>query len=158
MEKTLKVIRKEKNLTQEQAAKLVSVSLRSYKTYENDTSKIGSLKYEYMLEKLERYNLLDEEHGLLSQSQIKDFCEPVFKEYQISYAYLFGSYAKKTAKETSDVDILVSSEVKGLRFYGFVEKIQAALHKKVDILDVSQLMENPDLLNEILKDGIKIYG
>ena len=128
MEKTLKVIRKEKNLTQEQAAKLVSVSLRSYKTYENDTSKIGSLKYEYMLEKLERYNLLDEEHGLLSQSQIKDFCEPVFKEYQISYAYLFGSYAKKTAKETSDVDILVSSEVKGLRFYGFVEKIQAASH------------------------------
>ena len=71
---------------------------------------------------------------------------------------MFGSYAKKTAKETSDVDILVSSEVKGLRFYGFVEKTQAALHKKVDILDVGQLMENPDLLNEILKDGIKIYG
>lgn len=158
MNQSIKEIRKSKNLTQNQAADIVSVSLRSYKSYENDSSKIDTLKYHYILEKLANYNPLDEEHGLLTQTQIKTLCEPIFKEYQISYAYLFGSYAKKTASETSDVDILVSSEVKGLKFYGFVEKIQSTLHKKVDILDVGQLITNPALLNEILKDGIRIYG
>ena len=30
--------------------------------------------------------------------------------------------------------------------------------KKVDVLDINHLKENMDLLNEILRDGIKIYG
>ena len=158
MNQSIKGIRKSKKLTQNQAANIVSISLRSYKSYENDSSKVDTLKYHYILEKLAKYNSLDEEHGVLTQTQIRNLCEPIFKEYQISYAYLFGSYAKGKAKETSDVDILVSSEVKGLKFYGFVEKIQGVLHKKVDILDVGQLITNPDLLNEILKDGIRIYG
>lgn len=110
-----------------------------------------------MLDLLSKYNSIDEEHGLLSLSQIKEKCKTVFDEYKISYAYLFGSYSKGSAKETSDVDILVSSEVKGLKFYGFVEKIKNALQKKVDVLDAGQLNDNPELLNEILKDGIKIY-
>lgn len=83
---------------------------------------------------------------------------PIFQEYNISYAYLFGSYAKNKAKETSDVDLLVSADVKGLKFYGLVEKIKNTLQKKVDVLDINQLKENMDLLNEILRDGIKIYG
>ena len=158
MNLSLKEIRKAKNLTQAQVAKLVSISLRSYKTYENDATKADSLKYNYIIEKLLQYNPIDEEHGILSISQITKLCKPVFEDYQISYAYLFGSYARGEAKETSDVDILVSSEVKGLKFYGFVEKIHEVLNKKTDVLDVGQLTGNIDLLNEILRDGIKIHG
>lgn len=158
MNMSLKTIRKEKNLTQDQAAKLLSVSVRSYKDYENSPSKVNTIKYNYFVEQLYKYNSIDEDHGLLTIKQIKEKCLPIFEEYKISYAYLFGSYAKNKAKEKSDIDILVSSEIKGLRFYGFVEKIKNSVHKKVDILDVNQLKGNIDLLNEILKDGIKIYG
>ena len=31
-------------------------------------------------------------------------------------------------------------------------------HKKVDVLDHKQLLKNDALLNEVLKDGVKIYG
>lgn len=63
-----------------------------------------------------------------------------------------------TATEASDVDLLISTNVRGLKFYGLVEEIRSALHKKVDVLDLNQLRDNFELTKEILRDGIKIYG
>ena len=71
---------------------------------------------------------------------------------------MFGSYAKETATEKSDVDLLLSSSVTGMKFYGLVEELREQLKKKVEVVTVSSLEGNLDLLNEILKDGIKIYG
>ena len=48
--------------------------------------------------------------------------------------------------------------MKGLKFYGIVEKLRLALHKKVDVLNLDQLKDNLELTNEILRDGIRIYG
>lgn len=158
MSETLKEIRKEIGYTQTQAAEYLNVSVRSYKSYENDASKVDTIKYAYMVEKLSKLNFVDESHGILSVEQIKNKCADIFKEYNIEYAYLFGSYAKNKANEESDVDILVSSTVKGLKFYGLVEKLSRGLKKKVDLLDTNQLVSNSELLNEILKDGLKIYG
>lgn len=154
----LKEIRIEKGFTQSQAAKLVGVSLRSYKSYENNESKIGTIKYNYMLEQLTKINLIDEEHGILTQESIIKKCSVVFQKYNVEYCYLFGSYAKGKAKPDSDVDLLISSDVKGLQFFALVEDLRNTLHKRVDALDIRQLNNNPNLINEILKDGIKIYG
>ena len=81
-------------------------------------------------------------------------------------SYLNLLYGKKVLifldeyadKPTSDVDLLISANVKGLKFYGLVEEIREALHKKVDVLEINQLKDNLELTQEILKDGIKIYG
>ena len=154
----LKDLRAEKKLTQQQVADLVGISLRSYKSYENDEKKVGTLKYNYMIQKLEEINPIDEEHGIIDVEYIKQKCEEVFEKYDVNFCYLFGSYAKEKAKPTSDVDLLISVNVKGLKFYGLVEEIRTALHKKVDVLDINQLKDNLELIQEILKDGIKIYG
>ena len=158
MAETLKQIRKRVGYTQEQSAKYLNVSLRSYKSYENDSSKMGSIKYAYMCESLNKLNIVDENHGILKLDDIINRCKEIFDQYNIDYCFLFGSYAKGKAKDNSDVDLLISDTVKGIKFYGLVEKISEALNKKVDLLSVSQLNSNPDLLNEVLKDGIKIYG
>ncbi|MFR5245247.1 MAG: nucleotidyltransferase family protein [Clostridium sp.] len=89
---------------------------------------------------------------------IKRKCAAVFKNYEVNFCYLFGSYAKGKATEASDVDLLISTNVRGLKFYGLVEEIRSALHKKVDVLDLNQLSDNFELTKEILRDGIKIYG
>ena len=39
-----------KKMTQKEASAIVGVSLRSYKDYENEESKVGTLKYNYMLQ------------------------------------------------------------------------------------------------------------
>ena len=154
----LKKIRSEKHLSQEDAAKLLGVSLRSYITYENDEAKTDSVKYRFLLYELEQINKIDEEHGILQREDIVRVCSEVFSDYDIDFCYLFGSYAKGKAVETSDVDLVISGHVTGLKFYGLVEELREALRKKVDLLDVKQLLNNEEFLNEVLKTGIKIYG
>ena len=148
----LKNIRKEKKLTQQQAADLIGISLRSYKSYENDEDKSESIKYKYILQKLSEVNLIDEENGILELADIKSKCS------EVDFCILFGSYAKGKAKPNSDVDLIISGDVHGLKFYALVEEIRTALHKRVDLLDVSQLNDNMELIKEVLRDGIRIYG
>ena len=154
---TIKTLRIEKKITQAQAADLLGISLRSYISYENDKEKEGTLKYNYILDKLSTINPIDEDHGILEIGFIKKKCGEIFKDYPIHYCVLFGSYAKGKAGETSDIDLLISSDVKGLKFFGMVEKLRTVLHKRVDALNIEQLKDNIELTEEILKDGIRIY-
>ena len=87
-----------------------------------------------------------------------DACNEIMKDYPVQYCWLFGSYAKGKATDASDVDLLISSGTTGLRFYELAEKLRERLHKKIDLLDLKQLTGNEELLNEVLKDGIRIYG
>ena len=156
--KDLKSIRLDKELTQQQAAGIVGISLRSYKSYENDLDKRGNLKYNYIYEKLSQINPIDEEHGIVDLEYISRKCSEIFDKYKINFCYRFGSYAKGKAKDDSDVDLLISTEIKGLKFFGLVEELRNSLQKKVDVIEVAGLKDNVELLEEILKDGIKIYG
>lgn len=154
----LKDLRIEKKMTQQQVADLVGISLRSYKSYENDEEKRGTIKYNYIVEQLIKINFIDEEHGVLTIEDISKKCAKVLEQYDVNFCYLFGSYAKGKEMPESDVDLLISANVRGLEFYGLVEEIRVALRKKVDVLDINQLKDNIELTEEILKDGIKIYG
>lgn len=154
----LKELRKSKNLTQAECATYLNIPLRTYKTYENDETKRNTVKYAYMLEKLNEFGVIDEERGILTIDRIKDECRKILPGYEVKYCFLFGSYAKGKANEKSDVDLLVSTTVTGLRFYGLAEELREVLHKKVDVLNQDQLVGNKQLIDEILKDGIKIYG
>ena len=154
----LKKLRTEKRLTQQEAAARIGVSLRSYVSYENDESKKDSIKYRFLLHELEKINPIDEEHGVIPEDDLVKICIETMSDYDVDYCYLFGSYAKGTATGTSDVDLLISTKTTGLKYYELVEKLREALHKKVDLLDVKQLLKNEALLNEVLKEGIRIYG
>ena len=154
---SIKQLRIEKGMTQAQCADYLQIPVRTYKRYESNESKINVFKQKYILEKLNEFGRVDEEHGKLTIDDIKKICTDVFKNYSVDYCYLFGSYAKGKETEQSDVDLLVSA-LDGLKFYELVEVLRENLRKKVDLLDVSQLNNNPALMKEILKDGVKIYG
>ena len=155
---TLKQLRKQKKLTQAACAAYLGVPLRTYQNYENDAQKQDSMKYRFMLQKLDQYGILDENHGVLTLEQIKAICGQVFEGKKIIYCYLFGSYAKGKARECSDVDLLVSTPISGMQFYDLVEELREKLCKQVDVLNQEQLRDNLPLVEEILRDGVKIYG
>ena len=154
----LKELRIRKGLTQRECARFLEIPVRTYVRYENDERKSDTIKYRYMVEKLSEYGFVDEEHGILTVEQIKEVCSRIFGGYEVEFCYLFGSYAKGNANEKSDVDLLISANITGIKFFGLVEELREKLKKKVDLLDIHQLNNNQMLIQEILKDGIKIYG
>ncbi len=89
---------------------------------------------------------------------IRALLRPVFDNYNIKRAVLFGSYAKGIAQRNSDVDIFVDSGLKGLAFFGLLEDVVTALDKNVDLLDSVQVYPDSEVDKEIQKSGVVIYG
>lgn len=155
---TLRDYRKKCLFTQKEAAIFLGINEKTYFRYETESKYVGSLKYEKMCDLLAEHCKIDEEHGILTISEIKEIINKIFNNYDIKYCYLFGSYAKGKASEKSDVDLLIGSDITGLKYYGLLQELIDGLHKKVDLIKIDSAITNIDFINDILKDGIKIYG
>ena len=95
---------------------------------------------------------------------LEDYLEKLINECRTAYGErlvylgLQGSYLRGEATEKSDIDLCVETSLKGFDFVGLSEDIRNLLHKKIDLIRFDTLENNFDLINEIMKDGIKIYG
>lgn len=154
----IKDIRQSHGMTQEAAAQFLKIPLRTYKRYESDEEQIPPIKKQYILAQLQSLGVVDENHGVLTVESIRQICAQVLAAFNVDFCYLFGSYAKGRATETSDVDLFLNTEINGLEFFGLVEALRNALNKRVDVLNQKQVLNNEQLLKEIMKEGIKIYG
>ena len=82
------------------------------------------------------------------------------QNYRITKAYLFGSYAKGTNREESDIDIAII--FKELSDAVDMQIKLMKLRRKFDVriephpFDEKDLEENNPFLNEILKTGISL--
>lgn len=88
---------------------------------------------------------------------IKTALFPVLNSYSVKKAILFGSYVKGHATEKSDIDLLLDSGLRGLKFVGLIEDVRNALDKDVDVFDVTHITPNSKISSEIAKDGVVIY-
>ncbi len=104
---------------------------------------------------------ISEKSGLLTIDVIREGLKTLLDsqyEGEVDFCYLFGSYAKGYATETSDVDLCVSTSLTGMRVAGLAEAIRGVLHKKIDLIRLDALKGNLELIGEIMKDGVKVYG
>ena len=92
-----------------------------------------------------------------SVDEIKTVLFPVFVRYNVKKAVLFGSYVKGLADKNSDVDLLLDSGLRGLKFIGLIEDVRTALDKEVDVFDETHIIPNSKIDSEISKDGVVIY-
>jgi predicted nucleotidyltransferase len=91
--------------------------------------------------------------------EIKDKLHPIFADAPVYRAVLFGSYAKGSATDRSDLDIVLDSrgELRGLHFYGILEDVVTALNKKVDLFEISEIRPGSPIMDEITRDGVVLY-
>lgn len=152
-------VRKEFGLSQAFAAKIAGLPLRTYIRYEKDDEYGSKLKRKAIIDSIISKCEISEDKGVLTIEQIKEgVCNIIANNYQdtVSFCYLFGSYAKGYASEKSDVDLCVDSSLTGFDFAGLAEDIHLKLHKNIDLVRIDNA--SSDLIVEIMKDGIKIYG
>ena len=153
----LKELRKTKRLTQVEAASIAGVSVESYKNHELGRSRGDSPLGRMIFDKLSAYEPYGFEKGILPLDLIKQTLSDVLGSKPVDFAYLFGSYAKGEADAKSDVDIMVSGAITGLEFFSLGGELERALHKNVDIIRLSDVGANQDLIREIMATGIRIY-
>ena len=92
-----------------------------------------------------------------SVGDIKTALDPVLRDYGVKSAVLFGSYVSGAANENSDVDLLLDSGLRGLKFVDLIEAIRTALDKEVDVFDVTHIIPDSRISSEISAKGVKIY-
>ena len=94
---------------------------------------------------------------LQTVSDARRMLAPVFDQYGVSKAVLFGSIVKGTDTAKSDLDLLVQSDLKGLKFVGLIEAVREAAGMPVDVFDVSHIERGSLIDREIQATGVTIY-
>ncbi len=97
------------------------------------------------------------QHVTLNLQDLQQKLVPVLEAHGVRKAVLFGSYAKGTATEKSDVDLLVDSGLHGLRFVGLLEEIREALDREIGLFDVAHIEPGSRIDLEIRRTGKVIY-
>ena len=150
----LKELRKQLGLTQPEAANLLNIPFRTYCRYEDQPQYEGTFKYNQMISVLNE----NATSMVLKTETIKEVVSNICSKYKVNACYLFGSYAKGKARSDSDIDLMIVSELEGIEYYQLLGDLENRLKKKIDLIRLETAIQNVKLMNEILKEGVKIYG
>ena len=98
-------------------------------------------------------------NGVYEIDEITAKLRPVFSSAPVYRAILFGSYAKGSATDKSDVDIVIDSRGKlvNINFFGVLEDVVTVLGKNVDMLEISDIREGSPILRDIREHGVVLY-
>ena len=94
---------------------------------------------------------------MLTHEQIVDAVKKAAPKYKVGKAYYFGSYAKGTQNDESDLDLLVAFEapsVSLLTIAGLAADLEEILHTEVDVLRLPL----PKETHLRIEKAVKCYG
>ncbi len=91
---------------------------------------------------------------------IKRAVEPACRDFRVRRLDAFGSVARGTSTNASDLDLLVDfqnpADHPAKRFFGFLHRIEDTLGCEVDLLTLSGL-RNPYFRKRVLRERVPLY-
>ena len=103
-----------------------------------------------------------------SVKQIADIVRPIAEQHHLKAVYLFGSYARGTATEQSDIDLLIDTtgtSIKSLLGLAAVYcDLEAALKKQVDLITISSLEQSSSMVSQehfranVMAERVNLYA
>lgn len=93
-------------------------------------------------------------NGIFTIQSIKELVEPIAQKYKVQAIYLFGSYARGDADESSDLDFLVfgGESFKLTMIFSLAEELRIVLKKNVDVFEISEINRDSEFYNTIMKE------
>ena len=98
--------------------------------------------------------------------EIRRIITPIAQKYNLSAVYLFGSYARGTAREDSDLDLLVdlSGQKNLLRTFTFLyDDLTEAFQKPIDLVTMGAILQSSKMPSEesfkknVLEERVSLY-
>ena len=99
---------------------------------------------------------------------LKEMIAPIAKKYHLPAVYLFGSYARGTATEVSDIDLLVdttgTSLTSLLALGALYCDLEETLKKPIDLITISSLEQRAqmpsdlDFRKAVMEERVKLYA
>ena len=89
-------------------------------------------------------------------TNIKEKVVPVLKEYKVTKAGIFGSYARGEQNKESDVDILINVD-EGIDLIDLIQlrtRLQKATKKKIDLVQYDTIRK--ELRKSILNEEVQL--
>lgn len=95
---------------------------------------------------------------ILTLTDIAALVRPIAEKYQVQAVYLFGSYARGEADETSDLDFLVfgGDQFKPTLIFALAEELRAILGKEVDVFEISEINTDSEFYRQVMKERLLV--
>ena len=105
---------------------------------------------------------------IYTTDEIKSIVVPIAEKYKLKAVFLFGSYARGTATENSDIDLMIDTAGTDLdtlfKLGAFYNELSQAFCKQVELLTVASL-EQPAIRasevsfrNNVMKERKNLYA
>src|ERR1035437_7064211 len=107
-------------------------------------------------EKHKRITAMDKSEAII---KVKEYSLLLKKHFPLEKVYLFGSYAKNTNREDSDIDVaIVVSNIEGDYFsiHPLLWKLRRQIDDRIEPVLIERNNDSGDFLSEIQKYGIEI--
>jgi len=119
------------------------------------------------LEKLMNLKIKGGAGMIYTLDELKMKINPVAQKYQLRAVYLFGSYARNEATDTSDVDILIDrngSIIRGMfDMGGLYNDLRESVGKEIDLVTIQTLEQQstqqrtPWFVDNLRREMVKLY-
>ena len=89
---------------------------------------------------------------------IETLVKPIAEKYRVKEIYLFGSYARGEADESSDLDFLVfgGENFKLTTIFSLAEELRMILKKNVDVFEINEINKDSDFYRRIMKERLLV--
>ena len=161
MDLMIKEARAEYGLTQKDLSEITDIPLRTIENWESGKRTpspwVEKMVYSYLKQyPKNQHGIITETKGIYEVNQIKDALLPLTLKYDINKMILYGSYAKGKQEPQSDIDLVVDGNIRGIKFFGLLEDVNNALVKSVDLIHLSQIDNNSEIYENVMK-GLVLY-
>ncbi|MDP3930246.1 MAG: nucleotidyltransferase domain-containing protein [Bacteroidota bacterium] len=94
-------------------------------------------------------------------NKVKQYHQLLGKHMQFETMYLFGSYAKNSTHEDSDIDVAVIVNNLDMDFFDvnpLLWKLRREIDDRIEPILIDSAHDNSGFINEIRKHGIEIHS